>query len=489
MEEKIAPVIVIIILIPSFSAYTVFSVGGSVSASDPAGDVYIFNADIGEAAGVDIVDISIVYDEERKILAYNVELAGTPKRSGVYSYDIVLEINQTIRYEAIIVITNGAFSLTYFILEGHPLGVLNVDRINATVNDSMLEIEVPLSNEFSPFNTDVLGEAVEYWIMANTRYTSSTGGVAGDEMLVLIPIGEGEGETITYTSTETPVEPGGVSDNETMIIFKDLNARVEGVDVSINEAPRIKFMLVEPSSMPGMKIAILNVTVEGVSKGASHVAIAIEAFSGEKLLSQYIVNSATMGQQDLDGVENGYQMRFRPPQPQGIYAIDIREELVPLKGWSTWRFTASYKVPVGPETVSELQFIKFIEEMEKRNVEVYITAIAFSGLDENQYSTVTKKAEITYSLEGAAEAPSTTANEGTRVGATTTSPITTGAKTAGVGIPGAGGVASTPTTTTTSEERVAMDEEGDSGVSMTLVAVAATIAIVALGAAIMLLRR
>ncbi len=447
----------------------------SVSADDPEGDVSAFNAGFDEAAGVDVTGVRVSYKDG--ILVYIVEVAGSLKDKGMYAYDVVLEVNQVVRYEVAVVITDGSVTMAYFILEGHPSGTLTSDKVNVTVRDSLLEFRVALPSELSPFNKDKFEGEVEYWIIANTRYTSTeTGGMAGDDLTALIQPSGGEPTETTTTGTMGEEVTGGEVNETTGLIFRDLNARAEGVDVEIRGTPTVKLMLTESSKVPGLRIAVMEVNVEGGSTGASHVALAIEVFVNGELASQYVVNTLTLGHSDDDGVENGYQMSFTIPQLQGANVdFEVREELTPLDGWGTWRYNSIYKIPVGPKYISEMQFAKLISELEKGNAEVYITAIAFSGLDENQYTTVTKKAELSYSI-GGGEQPITT----------TTTMVTSKKQ---VTVPGTTVTPILTTTTTDTGTTSVVAENGESGgVPIALVA-AIIVVVVAAGAAFAFLRR
>lgn len=374
----------------------------SIVVEDDVGDVSSINPGPGLPVGsADIVRATVYYDSGRGVIVYKFEAReGIPTEGVMILLESQLELYRpggvTTTYTATLMVNYmaGGYSETTFVVTGHPeygdIVYTGPDRINYSIEGNAIVLEAEVDYEATPFPALDL----PYYFRASLTIATQTGATMFDEVYYESPGEGGEeppgeaGPTTTYPANDT-TSPG--------IVFKDLGSNTDRVSVDISSTPTYSIYSRE-TGIPGVSLVIVEARVVGVSSNASHVALAIEVFAGGELAGQFVVNSATYGRVDSNGVLDGYS--FSLSFPIDIPGADLQalfeEYLLPeQESWSTWEYKLYLAIPSTGLTPGTPQVgpINLVEYLKREDIEVYVTAIAFENPEETLYTTKTVKAQ------------------------------------------------------------------------------------------------
>ncbi|MEB3861310.1 MAG: hypothetical protein GSR84_03725 [Desulfurococcales archaeon] len=356
---------------------------------DPEGDAVGFQLGQDAVASIDIVYTGIHEAEDGLIII--MKFAGEQLGEGTYGYRVSVQDQGSDKmYELVLVTAGGSVVNGEYIIQ-LPTGtiIIPVTQDDVSMEGTTITVnvrpqkagiqEVPLPT------TDKSLQEVQ--LIVEASYTAQ-GGIASDEANTFIYTTQQGRATTTQARAEPTTEPPDVPLNT----FKDLEAKASGVQVEIKGTPQIRLV---DTVINGIPYTILEINTQGTSQGADHVGLAIEIFINGKLDTQTIINMETHPDSmlDSDGAKNGYTRSIQIPLGPNAPTITIDETLKPTNEWKEWSFTGVYKMPA-VQLAKTIEIQELFNQIKEHNVEVYITAIAFSDPTETKYTTITKKAEI-----------------------------------------------------------------------------------------------
>lgn len=376
----------------------------SLILQDPQGDAVGFQVGPDAVESIDVVYVGIHSVEDG--MAIIMKFAGEQLDTGTYAYRVSVQDQASDKmYELILVITGGSVVQGEYILQ-LPSGVITipVTQDDVSIEGATITVMVKPARSGIPEvplpTTDKSLQEVQ--LIVETAYTGENG-IASDEANTFINLAGGgqAGETQQpATETQEAEEPGGYVPSQP---FRDLDSKAPGVDVEVKGTPIIRLI---DTTINGMPYSVIEIEVEGTSKGADHVGLVIEVFLNGMLDTQTIFNMETHPDSmlDVDGARNGYTRSIQSPLGPNAPMVYIEESLKPVKGWSEWSFKGVYKIPA-VQLAQTIQMQELLKQIKDRNVEIYVTALAFGDPGETQYTTATKKAEIKLSKASPQEEP------------------------------------------------------------------------------------